>query len=223
MTRREVFNPELGPECYSLDKTTIEAITEVKPMSGKMADFDWPLELQGKGLTHEKEKGLEIRYPKGDIFLSYVTTIHELGHLRQEELNPALKSESQNHEALYLQEQDAWARGWKRFSEANPDLIGRLEAKFAEHKKGEMGANSFADLYVWVKENALQMVEVQRVLFEKSEKTDLEKMDKLADELKALKIDHFLKKYTTARIGEMVDENEMRRAIGNTVERIIQE
>ena len=37
------------PERYSLERVTIEALTAVKEMPGRMKEFSWPIELHGKG------------------------------------------------------------------------------------------------------------------------------------------------------------------------------
>lgn len=48
--RKESFNvAETGVENYSLDRVKIEAITELPELKGKLKEFSWPLELQGKG------------------------------------------------------------------------------------------------------------------------------------------------------------------------------
>ncbi len=216
-------------ERYSLEKVTIEALMSVKEMPGRMKEFSWPLELQGRGLTNEKEKSMLIRFPQGDIFLSFVTTIHELGHLRQEELNPALKKEEQTPGNLLEQEQDAWDRGWRRFRQANPDLATSLDARFQNYQQqGKLeDFDSFEDLYQWVRENALRMVEAQRILFdeggEEVSPADEKRFDQLADELEKADIRKFLEHYNANRVGEMVDEQEMRQFIRRTVEFVIGE
>ena len=71
-TRETAFDYEkASPELYSLERTTIEALTSVKEMPGRLGEFSWPIELQGTGLTNDEERSFLIRYPKGDIFLSF--------------------------------------------------------------------------------------------------------------------------------------------------------
>jgi hypothetical protein len=224
-----VSSPEPSLERYSLDRTTIEAITEVLKMPGRMKEFAWPLELQGQGVNDELEKTILVRFPKGDIFLSFITTIHELGHIRQEEHDPSLKREHQTHANLLAQEMDAWQRGWARFIKSNPDELAVLESKFQNFRnQGKLGSlANFRQLYDWVRENALRMVEVQRILFEgAAEETELpneQKFSQLADELKKAGIDGFLERYRDARVGEIVDESEMRKVIKKTVGLIVEE
>lgn len=226
MSHAERHEPEQEskPERYSLERLSIEALTEPRKMSGKMATFPWPLELQGKGVSNEKDKSMLIRFPSGDIFLSYVTTIHELGHIRQEELKPELKANTQTHETLLAQEIDAWDRGWKRFLTANSTLSSSLERKLEQyHASGKIGFSSFQELYGWVRQNVLRMVEAQRVLFEESGEPDEEKMDRLADEFERIGVHDFLEQYQKTRVGEMVDEQEMQTAIQKTIELAIEE
>lgn len=231
MTEEEKpFHPELArPERYTLEHTTIEALTSVREMPGRMKEFPWPLELQGKGSTNEEEKSMLIRFPKGDIFLSFATTIHELGHLRQEELNPTLKKERQTHENLLAQEQDAWERGWQRFLKSNPDIATFLEIKFQEYlRQGKLkDFASFQELYQWIQGNALRMVEAQRILFdeagEEMSTENEERFDQLADELEKADVREFLERYNATRVGEMVDEQEIRKFIRRTVELVIEE
>lgn len=219
---------EQSHEKYTLDNTTIEAITNLPAMSGKLKEFPWPLELQGSGKTYEDEKKMLVRYPQGDIFLSYTTTIHELGHLRQEELNPTLKADPQTHEALLAQEQDAWMRGWLRFSESNPDVMHTLNEKFRTyHAEGKIDFDSFQELYNWVSRNVLQIVEAQKILFENPNNDEKEpseeELDRVAGELEKIDVRDFLSRFAKARVGEIVDNHEIQTTIKKTVELIIME
>lgn len=212
-------------EKYSLEKTIVEALTEEPKLKGKLTQLGWPLELQGKGETNsEKNKVFTIKFPVGDIFLSYVTIIHELGHPRQESLNPNLKNISNTHEVLYAQEQDAWERGWNRFITANPDLIETLKKKFEAYKsQGKLEFDSFKELYNWIKQNVLKIIEVQKIYFLNSDKTKQEKDDYIADELEKIGIKEFFTDYKASRVGEIVQEPEIREAINKTIKLIIKE
>ena len=215
---------ETHHEHYSFDRVTVEALTEVREMPGRMREFPWPLELQGKGATDERDKSMRVEFPKGDIFLSFVTTIHELGHLRQEELKPALKAKIQTRKKLLAQESDAWERGWKRFIKSNPDTLQSLEDKFQKYREqGKLDFASFRELYQWIQQNTLRMVEVQRVLFEGSKKPQEERMNMLADELEKNGVRDFLTHYQMNRVGETIDEQEMRAVIEKTLKHIIAE
>ncbi|MEK7102479.1 MAG: hypothetical protein AAB912_02495 [Patescibacteria group bacterium] len=215
---------ESKPERYSLDRVTVEMRTELTwEMPGKIKEFPWPLELQGKGSTNEQDGSMHIEFPKGDIFLSFVTAIHELGHLRQEELKPALKAKT-GIARDFAQESDAWERGWKRFIKSNPDTLKSLENKFQKyHKQGKLEFASFQELYQWIQQNALRMVEVQRVLFEGSKKPQEERMNMLADELEKIGVRDFLTRYAETRVGEIIDEQKMRVVIKKTLKHIIAE
>lgn len=229
MEKPQISQMERGrPERYALERVTVEMLSKPREMPGKMNNFSWPIELQGKGSTDEKEKTMLVRFPKGDIFLSFVITIHELGHLRQEELDSSLRAEPQTHQALLAQEQDAWERGWDRFSASNLELLHSLEERFYAYRiQGKMTCDSFIDLYEWVHKNVLRMVDAQRILFEESgEETprpNEERFDQLADELEKAGIRDFLDRIEKNRVGEVVDEREIREAITRTLERVIKE
>lgn len=220
--------PEIltGVEDYSLEATEIQIIENLelkKLKADKLASFSWPLELQGKGETNEKDKSLLVRFPKGDIFLSLITTIHELGHLRQKELNPGLKSEVRTHELLLAEERDAWERGWQRMLGGNPDFLKGIEEKFADYKsKGKLESQeSFASLYEWIKNNLLKAVEVQSVLFEGL--PDTAAQDTLADALEKIDFRNFLEEYARNRVGEEANETEMREFIKSILVSVVKE
>lgn len=227
---KESFNiAETGVENYSPDRVKIEVITELPELKGKLKGFSWPLELQGKGLSNEHDKTMIVRFPKGDIFLSFATAIHELGHLRQEELEPSLKKKVQTHENLLAQESDAWNRGWERMRKSGPDMLKSLQERFKNYRlRGELRRfDSFKDLYQWIGENLLRMVSAQGVLFdgagEAKQKASEEQFDALADELEKMDIREFLKEYEGARVGETVNEEEMKQLIKQVVEDVIKE
>jgi len=197
---------------FSLEGLTIESISAKPEMKGRMRDIDWPIELQGKGKTNEKEKTLHVKFPKGDIILSFITTIHELGHLGQEQLDSSLNTKQQTHDSLFAQEKDAWRRGWDRVMKTRPDILQFLQQKLETiAKAGITDFYSIDEFYHWVQENVLQMVEAQKILFEPDDaSTSSEgRFDKLVGELKNRGIDNFLKRYNTVRVGEVVDEEQM--------------
>ncbi len=228
--REAPFRPEAveraTPERYTLDRLTVEPITTPPNWpSERLRALPWPLELQGKGLTDERAKTLTVRYPRGDVFLSSVTTIHELGHLRQHEVNAALPREA-GHARLVAEEQDAWHRGWERFAAANPDYLTTAEAKFQAHRRTHPALAEFAtlaDYYGWVRDGVGQIVEAQRVLFEDEATPRPEQLDRLADQLEVSGAQVFLERLSATRVGEAVDEPGLRAAIIKTVERVIEE
>lgn len=204
---------------------SIRAITKPPRLTGKLAQFNWPLELQGSGKTTSEENMIfDFKFPVGDIFLSYATTIHELGHLRQESLNPNLINNPKTLDGLYAQELDAWERGWNRFMNANPNLVKSLQEKFKIYKhQGKLKFDSFKDLYKWIEKNALKTVEAQEIQFEKSSLTKQEKEDYIANKLEKIGTKEFFKDYEALRVGEIVQESEIREAISQTIEMIRKE
>ena len=228
-SKESLSSEEMKPERYSLERVTIEALETAPELKGKMKEFSWPLELQGKGLSDEHDKTMLVKFPKGDIFLSFATTIHEVGHLRQEELDPKLKKKVQTHDNLLAQEQDAWSRGWKRFLKSCPDLFKSLEEKFQDcRRRGKLeDFVSFEDLYQWISKNVLSMVQVQDVLFddagEAGQKVSEKQFDAVAEKMEKIGIRDFLKEYEAARVGEIVDEEEMRKVIKSIIGDIIGE
>ncbi len=207
---------------------SVRALTKDPKLPGKLGQLGWPLELQGKGETNsEKNKIFDFKFPVGDIFLSYATTIHELGHLRQESLDPSLENIPPTVEGLYAQELDAWDRGWERFLKANPNLMETLKEKFKTYKnQGKITFESFEDLYSWIKQNVLKTIEYQGILFEDpnhTPETKQVKKDYIADELEKNGIKQFFADYKALRVGEKVEESEIREAINKTIELIIKE
>lgn len=214
----------------SLDdqEISLETITKPPELSGKLGKLDWPLELQGGGkTTSEENMRFEVRFPVGDIFLSYISTIHELGHLRQESLDPRLVNIPPTIEGLYAQELDAWDRGWKRFLKANPNLMETLKEKFNSYRdQGKITFRSFEDLYDWIKNNILKTIHHQEILFEDpndTTETRQIKKDIVARELEKNGIEQFFAEYKASRVGENVQESEIRQAIKNTIELIKKE
>lgn len=215
------------PDKYSMDRVTIEALP-VEHGDSKRLGLNIPMELQGRGESDIENKSIIVRFPKGDIFLSYVTTIHELGHPRQEELDEKLAVAHKQAGPNVLAEQDAWQRGWDRFSKTNPERIRELENKFEGFKNN--GAlkdfSTLSDFYNWVRDNALRFVQAQRDYFEKTGKEigALEGNDAsvLVDELKAFEWESFVEKFEGSRVGEIVNEQEIRGDIEKVIRQIIE-
>ena len=108
-------------------------------------------------------------------------------------------------------------------------MVDSLETKFQKyHQEGKLeDFNSFQQLYQWVCENALNLVEAQRILFDQAGEEipadNVERFDKLADELEKAGALTFLERYSASRVGEVVDEKEIKKSIERTVELVIQE
>jgi len=214
------------PDKYSMDRVTIEALTN-EHVDSKRLGLKTPFELQGRGESDIENKSITVRFPKGDIFLSYITTIHELGHPRQEELDEKLAASDKQPGPNVLAEEDAWDRGWDRFSKTNASRIRELESKFQVFKNSDALRDfaSLKDLYNWVRDNSLNFVRVQREYFKKTgqEIGTLEGKDAkgLVDELKVAGWEDFVEKYESSRVGEMVNEEQIRIDIEKVIRQVI--
>ncbi|MBI4449852.1 hypothetical protein HY634_02230 [Candidatus Uhrbacteria bacterium] len=211
---------------YSLERLTIVPLDRPFEIPEPLRAFRWPAELLGKGETNHADGSLEVHYPKGDGLLSFVTTFHELGHLRQKELNPAIAALSPgSHERLLAEEQDAWERGWRRIERACPDVIATLEGRVAAHRVAGTLPDiaSFRALYEWVRDHVLTIVEAQRVLFEEGDRGafDVQRWEALAVAFERQGLRAFLERYAAMRTGEQVDsvaiEDMIRRVVATVV------
>lgn len=212
----ERFTPEQAEKRFA---DVIEPIKERRPMpTERLERFSWPLELQGKGETREDGSFL-VRYPKGDVFLSFATLIHEAGHLAERERDPSVM-ERTGHDRLVAEEEGAWRRGWERFKKASPEQLAYLEERFSAFRtEGKLPqCGSFRDLYDWIRENVLSAVEVQRMLFDDSG-APVPDWDTLADELDRISYQSFLERYVAQCVGEIIDDGDAR----TTIEAIIAE
>lgn len=146
MKSEEISNIEKGREKkYSLAEGDIIEVGEnselLKKMPGAMQKLPWPVEIQGGGHSYRENKKFKIWYPEGDIFLSLSTVIHELGHLRQADIDENLDPEKDMGEDMrehYLsnlvREKDAITRGWERAVKHCPDLLSEIQQKFQKSK-----------------------------------------------------------------------------------------
>lgn len=215
---------EIEKRGYGLEIVGIEPGDKSNIPKEIAARFDWPAELNGKGFYDRPADSYTVRYPKGDVFLSFITTIHELGHPRQHDENAELQhGGEQTHENLVAEEVDAWKRGWDRFVQANPVALTKLKTKFESYKNdGKLEEfDSFESLYEWVKELALKTVELQKVLFEPVE-DGVNKMEKLATEMEKAGIGQLFEKFAKVRVGEQVDSQEMEKAINNVIKKVVE-
>lgn len=146
---------------YTLPDRNIIALGGEKGIKERMKPFlaglkkegiELPAELQGGGNDLIDRREFTIAYPLGDVFLSYVVTFHELGHLRQFEANPEIEFEDREVDSRDLQfravfrdakhrqdkkalEINATKRGWQRVQEYAPEILEILEARFREYKE----------------------------------------------------------------------------------------
>ena len=213
------------PAQISSEISSIESVDLDRFSGERLKSFPWPVELQGKGEHRSGDSMYVIRYPKGDIFLSFATLIHELGHPRQHEHRADLQNGEQTHENLFAEEEDAWTRGWDRFAKANPELLEQLRQRFLKHVEGGdiEHVSSFEQLYQWIKDGALKMVEMQRVLFEDNEVDPSINFDRLANEMEQAGVRDFLERYAEMRVGITIEDTDAQVAIKSTLESIEQE
>jgi len=144
---------------YELPEENIIELDEnsdfLKKLPEALRNLPWPSELQGAGHTLTSEKKFKIWYPKGDVLLSMAVIIHELGHLRQGEIDEYLDPERkrgsilENYQTNLARERDANERGWERIKKYCPDIIQELDTKIQEaHASGKLEKiESFEDIY----------------------------------------------------------------------------
>ena len=130
------------------------------PLDSK--SLDWPLEVQGSGRVLEDGKNFEMRYPKGDLFYSWATIIHESGHLLQDELNPEIMGMADDDQKNLLKEQDAFERGLTRLKKYEPELLEWLENEFIKYTNQGLIPDfaSFAELY----DNFKKVIKINRTI-----------------------------------------------------------
>ncbi len=158
--------------------------------------FNWPLEIQGSGRIIENNN-FEIKYPKGDKFFSYAIIIHELGHLRQDELIYL------NYGTNIETEIDAFSRGWNRVFKYYPELIEKLESQFQEYKKQSKieDFDSFKDLFDFLKGTININLSLEKV-------GDNCSAEEKIVALKQAGVDKFFDKINKNKVGELINEQE---------------
>ena len=193
--------------------------------------IEWPCEIQGSGHSDYNKKKFKIWYPSGDIFLSTVITIHELGHLRQGEINerfaskfsgaPVPKFEPQD--LPYEMEMDAYNRGLERAEKICSDELKLIENKFQTYKKQEKfkGYETFYDFYKKVANIITTIGEQNANQKDLSWRERGQFVGKLIKEHSEIK-DFFINQKNW-RTGEMVDQEEMEIFIKKMAEGIAEE
>jgi len=111
-----------------------------------------PVELQGGANDLVDRREFAIHYPVGDLFISYIVTLHEFGHLRQFEANKEIEFEelerdypeqegkviirdAKHRKDKKALEVNATKRGWDRAMKFAPEFMAELENRFQEYKK----------------------------------------------------------------------------------------
>lgn len=205
MNNKEKFSQ---PE-YSLKMENIFSLSELPDSLGKRKkSLGWPVEIQGTGRAKEGTTDFEVRYPAGDIFLSFGITIHELGHLRQEEFNPEIDQIDKDKEKgryMGVKEQDAYQRGLERVKKYYPEVLDEIERKFQEYKnQGKLkNFSSFEELYIFL----YGSININRALATIPEMEDEDEQDRLEYEaLKKAGIKKFFSDIKESRVDEKIDK-----------------
>ncbi|MEA2088755.1 MAG: hypothetical protein U9O55_02875 [Patescibacteria group bacterium] len=226
MNNQEKFlSPDIKPKYFLKKENIIEFSKLPDNLSERKKSLGWPVEIQGSGRIIEGTNDFEIRYPRGDIFLSLGITIHELGHLRQEEFNNEIKKiDKENEREKYIEaiENDAYQRGIERVKKYFPEILEEIEKKFQEYKKqGELeNFSSFEELYKFLQGS----ININRALNTVSDIDDKNKQDEL--EYKALKkigIEKFFSDIKKSRVKEKIDKKWIEDFIMKMAEKISNE
>jgi len=186
--------------------------------------IDWPVEIQGGGLTDPKAKEFTVAYPQGDFFASWAVTIHELGHLRQPERHG--KNTLDEIPEEIDTENDAWELGRKRFREFAPEVLEDLERKFREEKeKGKLGLFlNFSNFLDYFKEQMTATAQITGNLPE-----DIDPFSKEAGLIMAKKIKlsqelwDFYTNQAKWKVGENIDKKEVENAIKKIAKKVAEE
>ena len=181
--------------------------------------INWPVEIQGGGKTDYKEKELKVLYPVGDIFASFVVTIHELGHLREKEVK-------EDRDRLE-EEESAWQRGIERINDYAPEVLEYLEENFQKFKqKGELEKfNNFSEFYEYFHQVLIEANKIIEIFIKK--KTDFSSFEFGKEFGKKLKnnklINEFFSRQNVWKVGEKVDQKKIEGFIKKMAEKIAEE
>jgi hypothetical protein len=191
---------------FEIKTENIIPLTELpKDFSPKLKSLGWPLEVQGTGRILEDGKNFEVRYPSGDLFYSWAVIIHELGHLRQDELNQNIANEPDEFIRNLKKEKDAFARGLDRVKKYSPDILKKLDDEFKKFKAaGKIpDFDSFSDLF----DDFHNIVRINEAL-------GLEENDDIKfEKLKAINIEDFFRRIENNKIGIKINTKEAEQAI----------
>lgn len=204
-------------------------------MGLKEQGIDWPVEIQGGGRSCYEKKEFEVAYPVGDVFLSFSVMLHELGHLRQGEINPLFADEELGSPAPTKlgetefhpdTEQDAWQRGMKRLKEYCPDFFKLIDNKFQQYKKSGKFSNfkNFEEFYNYVISVSLRVTSFNDELEDDKTITNMEKGRIFG---KIIKKDELTNDFFTNqeqwRTGEKADKNIFKEFVKKMAEKIAEE
>ncbi len=233
----EKFEQQEQKKRYTLpDKNIIALEADSNPRKRMKPFFDGlakeginlPVELQGGGNDLIDRRELMIAYPLGDMFISYVVTFHELGHLRQFEANPEIEYEDNEIDSRDLQfravfrdaknrkdkkdlEVNATKRGWQQAMKFAPEFMADLEKRFQEHKKqGKLEKfNSLKEYFDWIFKS---LGVLEDFFFEHSKEIDMDEQygQEMAQRIKENPDAYeFFTNQDIWRVGEKVDKEEI--------------
>lgn len=221
INKKEFFQPK-----YSLKKENIISLSELPDsLSERKKSLGWPMEIQGTGRIIEGTNDFEIRYPKGDIFLSFGVVMHELGHLRQEEFNSEINKIDKEKEwgkYIEIKEKNAYQRGIERVKKYFPEVLVEIENKFQQYKKRDQLKNfsTFKELYKFLQNS----ININKTLTTVPEMNNKEEQDKLEYEaLKNAGIEKFFSNIKKSYVGEQINKEWIENFIMKMAEKISNE
>lgn len=243
MERIKIEQQEIEKK-YELPEGNIIACNEDSEIRKKHKNYfvglkdegiEWPVEIQGTGFSDFKKKEFKVWYPEGDIFLSFAITIHELGHLRQGEIDKdfateglgsseqKLKDEEVNHSKS---EKDAWQRGLDRAKKYCPEECQKIEEKFQEYKnKGKFKEyENFEEFFNYIIEMGLKITEFNDKVELPNEEDKRKKGRLIGKMIKENKLtNNFFIKQEKWRAGEKIDKDFAESFINKAAEKIAEE
>jgi len=149
--------------------------------------------------------------------------IHELGHLLQDELNPALNNIDQDaewKEYTVAKERDAQSRGWERLVAYAPELLNHLEEqvkKFQEQGKLK-NFKSFKEIYDCINDCSVTINATLSSLADNDNEEEYEEQEFLA--LKEAGVDQLFNRIESARVDDELPELEAKNFINMLVKNI---
>ena len=242
MGEREI--PHEQPKKFTLDKlipldSNSEKVRSIKSKLHAFAEagIEWPIEMMGGGQTNFEKRTFEIFYPVGDIFASYAVTIHELGHLRQGEIDERFSSKElgapeakeQDRDYHLESERDAYERGMRRMQNYAPKILEELEKKFQMFKtQGKLqGFRNFRDFYGHMIRVSLRGSELHDSIGYGDAETDEDVKSKTAQLAELLKNDPVTREFFTQqenwKVGELINREEIEGVVRVVSSRVAEE
>lgn len=213
---------------YKLPDGNIIALDENSEIRIKNKDYykglkeegiNWPVEIQGTGQSDFEKKEFKVWYPAGDVFMSFAITIHELGHLRQGEIddrftvkelgspNPKELGETELHNEI---EVDAWQRGLERAKKYCGGEWDKMDNKFQEYKKQGKYSNfnNYEEFFKYISEAALTITKFNDEFEDNEELSEIEKGRILGKMIKKDSlVNEFFTKQEKWRTGEKINKD----------------